>query len=73
MFNHLKTIKVVNDRSAFLDKLVDAASDKKIEFTEDWRALSRATVFDGLVIDRYIHIVLQAAATHDFKLGVAIR
>lgn len=66
MFNHLRTIKVVNDRSALLDKLADAVSDEKIDFAEDWGALSRATVFDGLVTERYLRIVLQAAATNVF-------
>lgn len=64
LFDHLKTIKFVNDRTNLLSALVDAASGKEIMFAEDWKNLSRTTVFDGRVTWRYYNIVMEAAAIH---------
>lgn len=61
MYDFLKTLKVVTERDKFVDAL-QAALKMDLDFTQDWKKLSRESIFDGKVIDRYIQLVKIEAA-----------
>lgn len=56
MYDFLETVNKVNQKSKLKKVLVNYLS-KDIDFTSDWRKLSRDEVFDGKTMERYVNLI----------------
>jgi len=57
LFNHLKSIRYVNERADLYSLFESSISRDDVVFDEDWQSLSREKVFDGNVTQRYGELV----------------
>lgn len=56
-YDYLKTVRVVRSISVIGEAVRAACREEAIDFHDDWRELSRAEVFDGGTISRYITLL----------------
>ena len=55
MYDFLTSIKKIDKKDSFEGELVDFLKEK-IDFSRDWRMLSRDEVFEGGTIKRYVKL-----------------
>jgi len=56
IFDELKSIMVIEDKNLFVGT-VNNLLESKVDFSSDWKQLSKEEVFDNKVIDRYLEII----------------
>lgn len=56
IYDFLSSIHIIKNKNNFNKKLLEIAS-QEIDFTEDWKSLSREKVFDGKTIQRYVELI----------------
>ncbi len=61
-FDYLTSVTIVRDRERLPSALVAAVQGGEVDFSADWKALSRQDVFDGRTIQRYLDLFLELAA-----------
>jgi hypothetical protein len=63
IYDFLKSIKIINKKENFKKNIIDLLN-KKVDFSDDWKNLSRDQVFDGNTGDRYNRLFNKAIAEY---------
>ena len=60
-FDYLRSVSVIRDRGKLQSELAGVIQGQEVDFSTDWKALSRQEVLDGRTIERYLDLFRELA------------